>query len=171
MKNNKTMFVIVFCIVFIVAGFLLMFKGNLFRNKSSYEKMPEANAITGELSSNTSITQNFVCELDTIDSIALVFTKINEIDEEKTVLIVELLDGSNVLLSQEYDTDKIEDQHRTILSGGVSGLKGRELTLRISNTSNLNSGLALMMQDNDYNYFSYNQSRINGTICFNISGK
>lgn len=174
---NKKKIVTIVCILFICLGFFVMFGTNLFVTKSDYETMPEANAISSEIARNTTISQTFECDLDSIDELAIVFTKLSDpqVDEEGNIasITIELVCEGQTILFDEFEVDEIEDQHRTFVKAGsaVSGLKGKNVTLNVINNSSLNTGLALMIQDNEIKTFKYNQMNVTGTICFYISGK
>lgn len=188
MKNkSKEKTVIIVAIVFVLAGFLFMFRGSIFSGylfkgfsfgKNDITKMPEADGTTAEISKNTTITQTFKCNVDSIDNIALVFSRLyylNEIEKEEDIpfITIELKDGDEILMSDKFRVDCIEDQHRTFISSDkpISGLKDKELTIVVNNESNLDTGLVLMSKKDKKCSYTYNGMDVVGTLCFVVNSK
>ena len=182
MKNRrKERILIIVAVVFVLAAFLFMFKGNIFKGltvgKSDITIMPTADGATSEISKKTNISQVFKCTVDNIDDVALVFTRLYYLDdlkeEDLPYITIELKDGDQVLMSKRVRVDCVEDQHRTFIesNNSLTGLKDRDLTIAVTNDSNIDTGLALMTKDDKKHSFNYNGMKVSGTLCFVVNSK
>lgn len=175
MNNNKLLkIVIVGSVIFVLLGFWFMFGRNKPSNSKEFSGdftvMPEANASTEEITGNIVIEQSFISNLDRIDKVALVFTRLYQ-PEKDAYIAIELADGQNVIGYKRIKVDEIEAQHRTFVDvNSDSNLKNKELKLRIYSDTETNTGMALMMRYDDSVSFMFGNMTINGTICFNVSG-
>lgn len=175
MKNNRKIYLLIgACLILILAGFGFMFGGRIFTKEENVINsgdltMPEANAISEEIKGDTIVEQSFRYEPDSISQIAVVFTRKYYL--EGVSIVIELREGNNVLASNSYKVEGLEDQHRTFLDigGKLTGLAGKDLTLRIYSESKKDTGMALMIQENKKNHFSFGKETIKGTLCFTIS--
>ena len=160
--------------VFVLAVTLMMFSDEINVPGSSDaakggSEMIEANAVSDEITKGTVVSQTFKCSEDTVSKAALVFTKLYNLED--TYITVELLNGNTTVLKQDVNVEDIPDQHRLFVKGtAVSGLKGKELTLKIYPASDSDTGVALMINDSVKSSFSFGNKKINGSICFSVSG-
>lgn len=179
-KNRIIKIIIGICVAVVVIGTLIMFGGsgnNSSNNNSSNVPvinngdmtMPEANATTDEILGRTVVEQNFVYNQDSISEVAIVFTRKRLL--EGINIGIALLDGDKVLAEYWYKVDGIEDQHRTYLKidKKITGVKGKELTLRIYSDEKKDTGMAIMMQENNLTTFKFGNKIIHGTLCFSVS--
>ena len=172
-KLNKVL--IALCTIFVIAVVLLFFGDRIF-NKNNIPTvsngdmtMPEANAVTDEITKNVVIEQKFRYAPDTISEIAIVFTR--KYYQEGINIVVELLDGDTLLASDKYKIEGIDDQHRTYLKPEkvISGVANKELTLKIYPEEKKDTGMAIMMQENNKTSFMFGNKEIKGTLCFSVS--
>ena len=182
-KDKIKNIVIGVCVFVIIVGTLIMFGGKSNSNKQQSNNgsenipvinngdmtMPEANAITDEILGNTIVEQKFIYNQDTISEVAIVFTRKRLL--EGINIGVALYDGNKVLAEYWYKVDGIEDQHRTYLKidKKITGVKGKELTLRIYSDDKKDTGMAIMMQENNQTTFKFGNKVVNGTLCFSVS--
>ena len=178
--SKKTKMMIGLISLFIIGAFLFMFGGNIFNKNDNnsgnkpkididYTVVPSATAVTEEITNGVKVEQSFVCPIDTISNVAVVFSKQYYVEDVK--LLIELLDGTKVLASREYDVKDIPDQHRTFLdpASPISGMKNKELRLRISPVSKSDTGLAIMMNDTTGGVFMFDKRNVKGTLCFSVT--
>lgn len=167
--------VVVLCVLFAITGIAFTFGDKLFNGSSvptvnnGDMTMPEANAVTDEITKNIVIEQKFKYTPDTISEIAIVFTR--KYYSEGISIVIELLDGDTLLATDKYKIEGIDDQHRTYLKPDkmISGVSGKELTLRIYPETKKDTGMAIMMQENNNTVFSFGNKEIKGTLCFSVS--
>lgn len=135
--------------------------------------MPEADMATDEILTNIVVEQKFKNITEDINEVAVVFDRLYLLDE-KTYIVIELLDGENILAQNKYVADEIRGDHRTYLTidTPISGYVGKELSLKIYTTSTAGTGLALMMNSKESgSSFMFGNKNIKGTICFSVVGK
>lgn len=168
-KNKKTKLIIVLATLFVVAGFVFMFGNGLKTRKSDSTIMPEATGTTEPLNDGVIITQNFVNTTDTISSLGIVFYRITYYEDVH--LIIELLDGDNILASKRIDVSKVEDYHRTFVepSKKLTGMKDKTLTIRIYCEEVADTGLVVMMSDKVNSNYQYNGKSEKGSLCFSVN--
>ena len=134
----------------------------------------EADTVTTEISRGVVVSQDFICPVDNIESVSVVFTKLYR--EGKGTLSVCLVDGTNVLYLQKYDISKdVPEQHRLYLEPEepVSGYKGKVLTLRMFSDAKPYDGVSAMMNIGNApegSTIKINNKAIDGTLCFSVSG-
>lgn len=173
--DKKKKILLVCCVVFVLLGFLIMFFDRIPKNVvpdivSEDRKMPDANAITQEITGDISVEQDFINTTDNITQLAVVFTRLYDAD---AVVVIELDDGGSVLLQKAVKCSDVKDQHRMFVETEepLKDVVNKELTLRIYSQNASDTGLALMMQANDDSTFRFGNTEMKGTICFSISGK
>ena len=134
--------------------------------------MPEANAVTEELTEGLVVEQKFKNITEDINEIAIVFSRHYDLAENVN-MVIELLDGNNVLASENINCDDIQAKHRTYIkpTNLISGYVGKELTLRVYTKSTAGTGLAIMMNTNENTSFTFGNNSVKGTLCFSITGK
>lgn len=139
---------------------------------SKDREMPEATNSTEELTSNLIIEQKFVNKTENIKEIAIVFSRLYFLEDDCNIKI-DLLDNSKVLASLTINADDIEGDHRTYIvpNNPIKGYKGKELELRISTDSTAGTGLSLMYSDNSNESFMIGNDKVEGSICFSITGE
>ena len=175
MKNKKLeKIIIIVTSVFIIITLFLMFGGNLFENRSNARKenstlMPEATDITAEIKAKTVVEQEFVNTTDTISSLGIVFSRYVYL--EGVHITIELRDGNNVIASRTVNVADIEDQHRTFVepTSVLTGMKGKNLTLRIYSADKEDTGMKIMMSENSDSTFKFGNVSVKGTLCFSIT--
>ena len=176
-KNKKTTtIIIVVAAVFVVAGFLFMFGGNIFNDfgsskirKNDSTLMPEATGTTDPINEGAVITQDFVNTTDTISSIGIVFFRITYYEDVD--LVIELLDGNNILATKKIDASKVEIEHRTFVepSTTLTGMKDKNLTIKIYSANKEDTGLVVMMSDKVDSSYEYNGKSLKGSLCFSVN--
>ena len=178
-KKYVRLAVVAILLVFIIGAFSFMFGGNKETkkpsNKNSVMVMPEATGISNEITRDMLIDQTFVCESSSIKEIAIVFHRIYDLHIYKDYngnakFTVRLKQGNEVLFEDQIKVDKIEDQHRTFFEvDEIKDTKGNEYVLEIEGDGGFNSGMTVMMQENDNDTFRFGSMPIKGTICFTIN--
>ena len=75
------------------------------------------------------------------------------------------------MYTDKYKIEGIEDQHRTYLKPNeiISGVAGKELTLKIYPETKNDTGMAIMMQENNNTTFKFGNKEVKGTLCFSVS--
>ncbi len=173
-SNKKTWIIIGLLAAFVLTVTIMMFSDKIDIPGSSDaakggSEMVEANAVSDEITKGTVVSQTFKCSEDSVNKLALVFTKLYSLED--TFITIELLNGDAVVLKQDVNVKDIPDQHRLFVKGtSVSGLKGKELTLKIYPASDSDTGLALMINDSVRSSFSFGNKKVDGSICFSVSG-
>ncbi len=175
-KDKKVILLIGLCALFIVAAVLFMFKDKLFVRRetvtvSENREMPEANAVTNEITNGLVVEEKFINHTDHIKELAIVFTKLYVLDNVE--LSIELLEGNKTLLKKTVNVLQIEDQHRLFIEADapIEGVLGKELTLRIYPETASDTGVALMMQETDDSLIKFGRMKVRGTICFSLAGE
>ena len=170
-KFRNILIVVVAALV--IGSCIFMFRISPIKVKTGNREMPEANGSTDEITQGIVIDQSFENITEDIKEIAVVFNRLYYLDENCDVNI-ELLDGEQVLVSKTYDADSIEGSHRTYLypNEPLSGLVGKQLTLRIYSPTTWGTGLSVMVQNDASNStYTFGNKTKKGTICFSITGK
>ena len=174
MKNKKLeKIVIAVTAVFIVISVLLVFGKNIFKGSDAIRKtdstlMPEATETTNEIRKKVTVEQDFICTTDSISKLGIVFSRLAYADDVD--LVIELLNGKEVLASKTINAGKIEDQHRTFIepASKLTGMKNKKLTIRIYPTKEADTGLVIMMDKNAKASFRFASKTIKGTLCFAV---
>ena len=175
-RFNREKIAIILILLFVIAAVLFMFGGNFFSHSETkkeperdYTVMPDANSVTDEITNGVKVEQNFVSSVDSISEIAIVFSRLYYVEDVE--LVIELLDGNEIIAENTYKVEEIEDQHRTFLTPAspISGIINKELKLRIYSADKSDTGLAIMMNDSTGKFFSFDKKNVKGTLCFSIS--
>lgn len=170
-KTRNILIVIVAALV--VGSCIFMFRISPLNIKKGNREMPDATSETEEITSEIIVEQKFKNMTEDVQELAVVFSRHYTLDE-RADMVIELLDGNNVLASTRINCDDIQGSHRTYVrpENVISGYVGKELILRVYTKSTAGTGLALMMSSNDRNSsFTFGNNVIKGTICFSITGK
>ncbi len=175
MENKKLeKMIIIVTAVFVVAGFLIMFGGNLLSGLSSRSRkdvtvMPEATGMTDEIRKGIVVEQNFICNTSFIDEIGIVFTKDSVV--AGAVIAIELVENNRVIVSETYSVSSIQDQHRTFLKPEktLTSVNGKEYTLRIYSASDSDTGVRILYSSESDSTFRFNGKTTKGTLCFSVS--
>ena len=171
-KIKKIYFFIVLIYITLVTAFYFIAGEQLWYKESEQSNViVDADSITAEINRNTIIEQDFVCTVDRLESLAIVFTK--NYQEGDGILIMDLLDGSYLLARQQVNVKDIPEQHRLYLEpiNAIEGVSGKTLTLRIYANSFEGDGAYVMMNSTADSSIKVNDVTINGTLCFSVSGK
>jgi len=175
MKNKKLeKIIIAVTAVFVIASFLLVFGGNIFRNDGNIRKtdstvMPTATETTNEIKRGVVVEQEYINTTDTISDLGIVFNRIAYVDGIN--LMLELWDGNTLLASNKVSTANIEDQHRTFIEPAsvLTNMKNKKLKLKIYSDKKEDTGVVIMMDKNANASFSFGNKTINGTLCFSVT--
>ncbi|MDO4197469.1 MAG: ABC transporter permease [Erysipelotrichaceae bacterium] len=177
MNESKLRKIFISAVVIFIAfvGSFYFLAGEQLTSKDSAGNIAivEANAISEEIIKGVKVEQEFTCNIDMIEEIALVFTK--QYREASGKVKVEILDGSTVIYKDTLDATNIPEQHRIYLTidEPITGYSGKKLVLRITSDCIKNNGVYMMIcKDNSMNTF-VNPGTIKqkGTICFSVSGR
>lgn len=172
--NSKIRNIVIVAVAALVVGSLaFMFIISPIKPKQGNKEMPTASSQTDEITSEIVVQQQFTNITEDISEVAVVFNRLYELGED-VYMVIELLDGNEILASEKIVTDTIEGSHRTYLrpTNPISGFVGKELTLKIYTTSTAGTGLTLMIDANDKSSsFLFGSQTLKGTICFSITGK
>lgn len=175
MRNRKTeLIIIVLTSLFVIAGILIMFGGNLFSGlnskiRSDVTVMPEATSVTAEIKKGTVVEQTFRCDASSISKIGIVFTK--EYDAGNASVKLELYEGNDLVASNTYAVSSVPDQHRTYLipDKPISSAKGKKYTLKICSANETDTGLKLMASYKVKSTYKFGNKDVKGTICFSVT--
>lgn len=174
MNNKKTQkIVVIAAAIFVIIGFLIMFGNGFNFGGSSIRKtdttvMPDATAVTERISDNVMVEQTFQCTTDSIRKLGVVFSRIQYLEGPN--MVIELLDGNTTLGSTVIRVELIEEQHRIFIEPNIpiTGVKDKNLTLRIYGQEGKDTGLALMYAEIGGSSFKFDNKNIKGTICFYV---
>lgn len=174
MNNKKTQkIILIVAALFVVIGFLVMFGNGLNFGGGSIKKtdttiMPDATNVTDRIGENVMVEQTFQCTTDSIRKLGVVFTRIQYLEGPN--MVIELLDGNNTIGSTVIRVELIEEQHRIFIEPNIpiTGVKDKNLTLRIYGQEGKDTGLALMYAEVGGSTFKFNNKSIKGTICFYV---
>lgn len=164
-------------VVFIVLGFAIMFGKNIFNGEPSNNTkidvltIPEATGTSSEIIKNSYIQQTFTCSVDEVENIAIVFYRLYQADGVDVV--IELLDGNTSLVKQSIAVDKVKSQHRSYVTPAskLTGLKGKNLTLKVYPSKASDTGLAIMVNKDVRTTYQYGIKSVNGSLCFALNNK
>ena len=174
MENKKLEKVIIaVTAVFVIAGFLIMFGGNLlnglnFGNKRDVTVMPEATGTTEEIRKDTVVEQSFTCNTSFISDIGIVFTKDYA---SSAVIAIELLENGRVIASDTYIASSIQEQHRTYLEPEktLTSTNGKKYTLKIYSANGTDTGVRVMVSSDNSSSYKFENKTYKGTLCFSVS--
>ena len=171
--NKKVRNILIAVVAALVIGScIFMFIISPLKIKTGNREMPEANGQTQEIMNGIIIEQKFINRTEDIKEVALVFSRAYDLGEDVDI-VIELLNGGDVLASTNVNADSIQANHRTYLKPAkvLSDLVGKELTLRVSTTSTAGTGLSIMINTDEDSSFIYGNETLKGTLCFSITGK
>ena len=177
MKNKKTeRIVMAIAAVFVLLCLCFVFRNNIpnsSNKKATEREMPVADDVSVELVKGVMISQEFENDIDTIENIAIVFTKFYR--EAHGKVTFQLLNENGIIFSQSLDASEIPEQHRVFFTplNPLTNLSGRTLTIRIFAESEDNDGVAIMIKTEGVSdtKIRTNDSEIDGTLCFRINDK
>lgn len=176
-KNKVRILEIVFLSLAILIAVGFMFKDKFNTNPGSTSntgssEMLEANAVSEEITKDVVVFQKFTNKNKSIKKVALVFNKLYS--PNNVNIAIELIDNNNkTVIKKIVSVDSIKDQHRTYLEADtpITGLAGKELTIRVYPVSNSDTGLALMYNDSTGSEFKFGSKNVKGTICFSVTSE
>lgn len=138
-------------------------------------EMIDANTTTDELTRDIIVEQKFINKTENIKEIAVVFTRMYYLQEHDadTKVVVELCDGNKKLCSQQIVANDIPDQHRVYIypENSISGLVGKELTIKIYMANDCDSGVSIMANNEVNSTYKFGSQKMNGSICFSVTGE
>ena len=114
-KKLRRLFLITELIFMVMVGAFYFLAGEqlVYKSTKSPIEMQDADSVSYELVNGRVISQDFVCEMDRIEQIALVFTKFYR--EVKGTVSIELREGERLLFKQSLDVNEIPEQQRLFL--------------------------------------------------------
>ena len=132
--------------------------------------MPDATAVTDEITVGKIVTQDFVNEIEYIEKMEIVFTKFYR--DASGIISVSLYDGNTPLVRTTMDLYDVPEQSRVYLipEEPIEGMKGKTLTIKIYTTAKPNHGVAVMMRTDSPYHINMNGKDVDGTLCFSLSG-
>ena len=172
-KTIRRLFVIAELIFAIMVGAFYFLAGDqlVYKNTVNPIEMLEADSVSVELVSGRTISQDFVCEMDKIEQIGIVFTKFYK--EARGTVTVELREGASLLFKQDFSLDEIPEQQRLFLRilRPIRNQRGKTITMRIYGDSQEGSAAAIMMnQEFSEDTILVDGKPLKGTLCFSING-
>ncbi len=172
-KTIRRLFVITELIFTILVGAFYFLAGDqlVYKNTKNPIELPEADSVSDELISGRAVSQNFVCEMDKIEQIGIVFTKFYK--EAEGTITIELREGATLLFKQDIDLDEVPEQQRLFLRilRPIRNQRGKTITMRIFGDSQEGSAAAIMMnQGLSDGTVTIDGKPVKGTLCFSISG-
>ena len=173
-KRKLEKMIIFAAAIFVVAGFLFMFGGNILNGLNSKKRndvtvMPEATGTTDVIQKGTVVEQTFICNTSFIEKIGIVFTKDDPVSS--AVIAIELLENKKVIASETYAVSSIQEQHRTFLEPEktLTSVNGKEYTLRIYSANDTDTGVRILMSSDSDSTFRFGSKTVKGTLCFSVS--
>ncbi len=171
-KKLKRLFVIAELIFMIMVGTFYFLAGEQLVYKSTKHpiELQEADSVSYELVNGRVISQDFSCEMDRIEQIAVVFTKFYR--EAKGTVSIELREGERLLFKQNIDVNEIPEQQRLFLRvvNPIRNQRDKTLTLRIYGDSFEGTAAAVMMNQGYDAKILVGSKTIQGTLCFSVNG-
>ena len=176
MKNQKLEKVIIIAaVVFVLVATWFVFRGNggnsSSRNNTLMREMPIADSASGELNHGISLIETFDNHVETIENIAVVFTKFYREAHGKVTFA--LLDGNEVLYYETLDAEEIPEQHRVFFTPEkpLENMAGKKLKMIIYAYCEDYQGIGLMMKTEDVkdSQIKYGDKEFDGTVCFSIN--
>ena len=173
MNKKKTIGLGIILTLFILGAVFFMFKDKLPTpgKSSGGSEMPAANAVSEEITKGTIVSQTFRNTNNNIKKVEVVFTRLYDLDDVN--IAIELVEGNNTVLKKTVNVKSIRDQHRTIVEADspITGLSGKDLTIRIYPVTDSDTGVALMINDSENTDFSFGSKKMKGTICFCLTSE
>lgn len=179
--NKKFRNILIIVVAALVIGScIFMFKISPISKTEKVEEignmeMIAANTTTDELTRDIVVEQKFINKTENIKEIAVVFTRIYYLEETdaNTNVVIELCEGSKSLCKQQVLANDIPDQHRVYIypETVLSGLVGKELTLKIYMNEDCDSGVSIMANDEVNSTYKFGKKKMSGSICFSITGE
>ena len=175
MKNKKLeKVIIVVAAVFMLAAVWLVFHGNSgssSRKNTLVREMPVADSASEELNHGISLIDTFDNSVETIENIAVVFTKFYREAHGKVTFA--LLGGNEILYYETMDAEEIPEQHRVFFTPEkpLENMAGKKLTMIIYAYCENYEGVGLMMKTEDVrdSQIKYGETEFDGTVCFSIN--
>lgn len=174
MKNfdKKTKIIILVATTFVIAATLFMFSGFSFSvskiRKDNSTIMPTATGNSDPINDGAVISQTYINSTEKISRVGIVFFRITYYEDVDVVL--ELWDGNNLIASNTYRTEQIEDNHRTYIDVyNNENMINKELTIKVYSKEDKDSGMTIMVDENSNSTYKYNNKTMNGTLCFSIT--
>ncbi|MBQ6559505.1 MAG: ABC transporter permease [Erysipelotrichaceae bacterium] len=172
-KTIKRLFLITELIFMVMVGAFYFLAGDQLVYKSTVHPidLQDADSVSDELISGRVISQDFVCEMDKIEQIGIVFTKFYK--EAKGTVTIELREDASLLFKQVFDMDDIPEQQRLFLRivRPIRNQRGKTVTMRIYGDSQEGSAAAVMMNQglSDGTILVDGRS-VKGSLCFSVNG-
>lgn len=174
-ERIKKIFLIIISVYIALAVSFYFLAGEQLNYKESVNNivMPDADGISEEIIKGITVKQDFECEIDNIEEVALVFTTFYRTGSGR--LTVSLNDGKTQLYKKVFDVKEIPEQHRIYLrpENPIKNVKGKTLTLSIFSNSEEGEGVAAMMSKQspfDNAVFQYGDKELKGALCFSVNG-
>ena len=171
-KGKKSALILIAAAVFVVLAIgLMFFRGIDFSKKKTSDStvMPEATGTTERIENGIAVEQTFTNSTDTISEVGVVFYRIKYL--EGVNMIMELYEGNNLLASSTYPVHMIEGEHRTYIVPNtvLTGMKGKELTIKIYAEDKRDTGLSIMISDKENATYRFGNVNKNGSLCFSVT--
>lgn len=171
-ENLKRIFISIILIytALVVSFYFLGGDQIRYRVSSGNMVMPDATAVTDEITAGKIISQDFVNEIEHIEKLEIVFTKFYR--DASGIISVSLYDGNKALVRNTMKLYDVPEQSRIYLipEEPLSGLKGKTLTLKIYTTAKPNHGVAVMMRRDWPGTINMNGTDVPGSLCFSVTG-
>ena len=170
-RRRKENLLILFALAIAVISFVLMFSNHWHSRLNGNDsldvtKIHDATAISAIISRGMEVSQDFTCPYDRIKELVIIFNKTDDANDSDVT--VSLTEAGETIFSSTLSVSDISDQHRTRIPVGISGYKNHSLTLYIS--SDQDTGLALMIDEETDAYYQFDSQVLKGTICFALYG-
>ena len=171
-KANKGKIIILVAAAFIVIAVLFMFSSLIDfskKRKSDSTVMPEATGTTERIENGIVVEQTFTNTTETITQVGIVFVRIQYLEGPNMVL--ELYDGNTLLARSKYPIYLIEDEHRTYIvpDSPLSGMKGKNLTIKIYAENKEDTGFAVLVSENENAEYRFGNVSKKGSLCFSVT--
>ena len=172
-NKGKTKLFIIIAALFVVASFIFMFGRTAFTGssirKTDSTVMPEATGTTEAINDGYVVKQTYVNTTETISNIGIVFYRVTLL--ENVDLVIELLDGDKTLVRKVIPASEVSSEHRTFIDPDsvLSGMKDKELTLKIYSKDDSDTGLTVMVNNKAKSTYSFNGKNEKGTLCFSVN--
>jgi len=171
-KANTGKIITLLAAAFVVIAVIFMFPSFIDfskKRKSDSTIMPEATGTTERIENGIVVEQTFTNTTDTITQVGIVFVRIQYL--EGTDMVLELYDGNALLARSSYPIHLIEDEHRTYIvpSNSLSGMKNKNLTIKIYSKDKEDTGFAVLVSENEDAEYRFGNTSIKGSLCFSVT--
>ena len=161
-----TIYVVVFTSFYFIAGDQLWYA-----KSEENATMPVADAITGEIHINNSVSQDIKCPVDRLDYLDFIFTKNYHVGSGE--LIIEVSSNNKVLATFRRSVKDVPDQEKVTvyLEEMAENMLDKSLHIEIRSNSKIGEGVHALMDSSVTDAkISEAKNTIVGSLCYAVGG-